>query len=133
VTKTEPLRSIFHISAFLGVTTPVFEIRELRGDGTDMLIRDAELGRALAAGLGSGNVILMRGHGATVVGASLRQAVIHAVYTELNARLQAQAMQLGPVTYLSAAEARAAAITNEAHGDRAWDLWKAQARRALGR
>ena len=51
----------------------------------------------------------MRGHGAVVVGASLPAAVFRSVYTEVNARLQAQAMALGgPVAYLDPEEAKRA-------------------------
>ena len=48
----------------------------------------------------------MRGHGSTVVGSSLEQAVYRAIYTEINARLQLQATQLGEVTYLTSQEAK---------------------------
>jgi ribulose-5-phosphate 4-epimerase/fuculose-1-phosphate aldolase len=130
VTKAAPLRSVFHMAGFLGTGTPVFEIRDIRGDGTDLLVRDGELGKALARSLGEGSAVLMRGHGSTVVGNSLRQVVFRAVYTEINARLQLQAMQLGPVTYLSEAEGRSAAAACDSQISRAWDLWKAQARRA---
>ena len=37
---------------------------------TDMLVRDAALGQALARALGAAPVALMRGHGAVVVGAA---------------------------------------------------------------
>ena len=73
----------------------MFEIREAWGNETDMLIRNKALGAALAAKLGNGAVVLMRGHGDTVVGQSIKAAVFHAIYTELNARLQAEALRLG--------------------------------------
>ena len=130
VTKAEPLRAVFHMGGFLGTGTPVFEIRDVRGDATDLLVRDAELGKALAKSLGDAAAVLMRGHGSTVVGSSLRQAVFRAVYTEINARLQTVAMQMGPVTYLTADEGREAAATNDSQIGRAWDLWLSQARRA---
>ena len=74
---------------------PVFDIREAAVQPTDMLVRDAALGHALAQTLGARPVALMRGHGAVVVGASLPVVVFRSVYTEMNARLQAQAMALG--------------------------------------
>jgi ribulose-5-phosphate 4-epimerase/fuculose-1-phosphate aldolase len=118
------LRPIFHMGGFLGAATPVFEIRETAGAATDMLIRDARLGAALAARLGGNAVVLMRGHGSTTVGEHLRQAVFRAVYAEVNARLQSEALRLGPVTYLSDEEAAATTATNNTHIDRAWDLWR---------
>src|SRR5205807_2104206 len=81
--------------------TPVFEIREVRPEN-DLLIRDRPLGRALAGTLGECACVLMRGHGMTVVGDSVPEAVFRAIYTEMNARLQLQAGQLeGPVEFLS--------------------------------
>lgn len=118
------LRPICHMSSFLGSLTPVFEIRIAAGENTDMLVRNAELGRALADTLGSHQVALMRGHGGVAVGVSLPQAVFRAVYTESNARLQAQAMALGAVEYLSAGEAEAATETNNGQLERPWQLWK---------
>lgn len=118
------LRPICHMSSFLGSLTPVFEIRLSAGDSTDMLVRNAELGRALAATLGPHPVALMRGHGGVAVGASLPQAVFRAVYTESNAHLQARAMALGAVEYLSAGETEAATETNNGQIERPWQLWK---------
>jgi HCOMODA/2-hydroxy-3-carboxy-muconic semialdehyde decarboxylase len=71
----------------------------------------------------------MRGHGSTVVGPTLKQAVYRAIYTEVNARLVADALRLGPVTYLTPDEAQAAlSIENEI--ERPWQLWKAAAEQA---
>ena len=61
------LRPMFHMCGFLGCGVPIFEIRET-GGMTDMLVRTAELGKALAESLGDKNIVLMRGHGATMVG-----------------------------------------------------------------
>src|SRR5204863_7051699 len=104
-----PLRPLYHMSAFLVVGVPIFDIRIATGEMTDMLVKTPALGRALAQSLGGAAVALMRGHGNVVVGAGLPQAVFRAVYTEVNARLQAQAMALGaPGTYLDAEEAKKA-------------------------
>ncbi len=122
------LRPVCHMCGFLGAETPVFEIRDVAGPGSDLLIRDARLGAALAQSLGHGGAVLMRGHGSTVVGSTLRQAVFRAVYTEVGARLQAEAIRLGPVTYLTEEEAVATARTNDGQIDRAWLLWLKAAR-----
>ena len=89
------LRPVCHMSGFLGAGPTMFEIRDVAGDASDLLIRNRELGDALARTLGDGRVVLMRGHGCTVVAESLRVAVYRAVYTEVNARLQIQAQALG--------------------------------------
>ncbi|MNC89832.1 hypothetical protein D3C83_58310 [compost metagenome] len=66
----------------------------------------------------------MRGHGAVAVGTSLKQVVYRAVYAELNARLQMDAMRLGDVTYLNEHEAANVTATNDVNLDRPWELWK---------
>ncbi len=121
VTSTA-LRPIFHMSAFLGERTPIFDIHDAVGD-SDMLIRNAPLGVALADCLGTSNAVLQRGHGSTVVGTTLQEAVFRAVYLEINARLQTDAARLGPITFLSAGEAELADAAVRQQVDRAWDLW----------
>jgi HCOMODA/2-hydroxy-3-carboxy-muconic semialdehyde decarboxylase len=101
------------MSGFLGSGTPLFEIRDHAGESSDLLIRSRPLGAALAQSLGAARVVLMRGHGCTVVAESLRVAVYRAVYTELNARLQLQASMLGEVQALTPGEAAATQATNE--------------------
>jgi HCOMODA/2-hydroxy-3-carboxy-muconic semialdehyde decarboxylase len=119
-----PLRAVCHMSSFLGDGIPVFEIRDAAGVENDMLVRDERLGDALARTLGTSAAVLMRGHGSTAVGKDVREAVFRAVYTEINARLQSEALRLGgAVTYLSEAEARGATIANQGQMARAWDLW----------
>jgi ribulose-5-phosphate 4-epimerase/fuculose-1-phosphate aldolase len=122
------LRAIFHMAGFIGQGAPVFEIRDTAGDATDLLIRNQGLGAALAGQFVGHDIVLMRGHGSTVVGGSIRQAVYRAVYAELNARYQLQAMQLGEVTYLTAAESAACVQSVEGQAQRPWDLWVEQAR-----
>jgi HCOMODA/2-hydroxy-3-carboxy-muconic semialdehyde decarboxylase len=130
-----PLRALLLTAGFLGSGVPVFDIREAAGM-TDMLVRNAELGKALAESLGDSPVALMRGHGDVVVGPNLRVTVSRAVYTEINARIQAQAIMLaagGPVVYLAPEECelREGAVAQEkpgsGHGqDRAWEMWKSE-------
>jgi HCOMODA/2-hydroxy-3-carboxy-muconic semialdehyde decarboxylase len=122
------LKPVFHMSGFLGSATPIFEIREAGGPATDMLIRDRKLGAALARALGRSPFALMRGHGAVAVGATLKQTVYRAIYAEVNARLQAEAMRLGAVNYLNDEEAVNAARTNDGVVDRPWELWKTRAK-----
>ena len=120
-----PMRPVMHTGSFLYVGVPVWEIRKAGGT-TDMLVRNPALGKSLAETLGDKPVALMRGHGDVVVGPTVQRAVIRAVYTEVNARLQTIALSLGgPITYISAEEG---ALRDQAGGDesRAWDLWKAK-------
>ena len=129
--STVPLRPVSHMAAFIGDSVPVFDIRKTAGM-TDMLVRDAARGRALAQALGNKPAVLMRGHGVTVVGPALPFAVGRSIYLEANARIQLQAMALGgPVSYLDPAEAQQVMASGENRSyERAWELWK---RKAQGR
>jgi HCOMODA/2-hydroxy-3-carboxy-muconic semialdehyde decarboxylase len=122
------LRPVFHVASFLRDGVPVFDIRRDFGM-TDMLVTDTPKGRALAQTLADNAAVLMRGHGATVVGPSLPYAVGRSVYLSFNARVQAQAMALGgPVTYLDPQEAEAYLDRGESRGyERPWETWKRQA------
>ena len=121
------LRPIFHMCGFLGEGAALFEIRDTKGDATDLLVRDRDLGAALAASLGEGSTILMRGHGSTVVAKTVPLAVYRAIYAEVNARLQCQAITMGgKITFLTKAEATAAAEANTGQISRAWDMWRAE-------
>jgi ribulose-5-phosphate 4-epimerase/fuculose-1-phosphate aldolase len=119
------LRPIYHMAGFLGAGTPIFEIRDV-GGVTDMLISNNSLAEGLAKVLGDHSVALMRGHGSVVVAKSIQLAVWRAVYTEVNARLQGDAVRLGPVNFLTPEEGAKAAATNEGQLMRSWELWKAR-------
>ena len=124
-----PLQAVWHMAGFLGEAVPVFEIRDSVGSSSDLLIRSGSLGADLAATLGGAAVALMRGHGFVAVGDSIPQAVARAVYADLNARAQVTAGQLGGYTALTAEEGAAAAESNNGQLTRAWEIWRANARR----
>ena len=121
----KPLRPIYHMSGFIGAASAFFEIRDAGGN-TDMLVRDRPLGVALAKSLGAKSVVLMRGHGCTVVGESIEQVVYRAIYTEMNAKLQLQAYMIGEPEFLNEEEAQKAAQMNNGTMMRAWNLWMAE-------
>ncbi|MGH6967593.1 MAG: class II aldolase/adducin family protein, partial [Stellaceae bacterium] len=123
------LRPVFHMGGFLGDDVPVWDIHEFSGD-TDMLVVSVAQGDDLARALGRNVVALMRGHGSVAVGPTLQHAVYRAVYAEINARLQGEALKLGPVKYLTPGEARRARETQDKVLGRAYELW---ARRAGAR
>ena len=128
VTRSK-LRPVDHMGSFLWSGTPVFDIRKVREEN-DLLIRDRPLGKALAGTLAGCNCVLMRGHGMTVIGDSVPEAVFRAIYTEMNARLQLQATQLeGPIEFLSDEEGRRSTASNRGTLERPWELWKKEALR----
>jgi len=127
VSKT-PLRPILHVAGFLGMGPPVFEIRDA-GGATNLLVETPALGKALAATLGKGDIVLMRGHGDTIAAANVRLATYMAIYAEVDARELAVALSLaGPITYLDAAEVeKTDANMRTGAYERPWQLWKRDA------
>jgi ribulose-5-phosphate 4-epimerase/fuculose-1-phosphate aldolase len=123
VTKV-PLRAMFHNPSFLAVGVPVWDIRKDFGD-TDMLVSNPALGKSLAQTLGDKPVVLMRGHGDVTVAPSVKMAVFRAYYTDVNAKLQSQAIALGgEVTYLTPGEGEKGDKINFIVLDRIWNLWR---------
>jgi ribulose-5-phosphate 4-epimerase/fuculose-1-phosphate aldolase len=121
--SSTPLKPLYHMCGFLAEGAPVFDIQEKHGM-TNMLITSNAIGESLATSLGKGALVLMRGHGATVVGSSVKEAVYRAIYATINAQLQPIAMQLGDPKFLALEEARKA---DELHGavlHRPWEYWK---------
>lgn len=116
------LRPVYHMAGFLGEGSAHFEIREAGGN-TDMLIRSSYLGAALAKSLGRHSCVLMRGHGSTVVGGTLEQAVYRAIYAETNAKLQLAAQGLGAIEFLNREEAQLSSDMNDGQIPRSWNLW----------
>jgi ribulose-5-phosphate 4-epimerase/fuculose-1-phosphate aldolase len=123
------LRPLLHNAGFLGYGAPLFEIRKHAGNATDLLVETPELGKALARSLGKdAAVVLMRGHGDSVVGPTLRDAVFRAYYTEVNARLQLQAITIGgPINFLTKEEAITSSKAMLRAAARPWALWRAKA------
>jgi HCOMODA/2-hydroxy-3-carboxy-muconic semialdehyde decarboxylase len=123
----EKLRPIMHVCATIGADVPVWDPQHNFGD-TDLLVADMTQGRDLARVLGPRTSVLMRGHGSTVVGGSLREAVYAAVHLEINAKLQLKAQAFGPVTFLTPGEVeKVRARQNRGRPgegyDRAWQYW----------
>jgi ribulose-5-phosphate 4-epimerase/fuculose-1-phosphate aldolase len=126
ISEDSQLRPVWHMAGFLGDAVPVFDTKEKFGDGTDLLITNMEMANAMAQKMGQHDVVLMRGHGATIAGRNLPEAVYRAIYSELNARIQFQASMLGQIKHLSKAEGLATVERISPQIKRAWDLWCAE-------
>jgi len=116
------LKPVVAQAGFLPLETPLFEVRDANKnkDKRGMLVINADLGDALAAKLGSNPVILMRGHGDTVVGRSVREATVRTIYTHIDAQAQSAALALSPnITAMDAAEL-AFNATENFDADRPW-------------
>jgi ribulose-5-phosphate 4-epimerase/fuculose-1-phosphate aldolase len=119
-----PLRPIMHTCSVIGYDIPRWDIRDRFGE-TDHLVVTMEQGRDLARTLGDNRVALMKRHGCVVAGLDLREVVMNAVYLQANARMQLQAMQLGPVDFLTPVETEKciARQGSPLSIDRAWEYW----------
>ena len=122
------LRPLLHNAGFLGLGVPLFEIRKSVGDGTDLMILTPNLGKDLAKKLGpDAAVVLMRGHGDSVVGPSLPNAVFRAYYTEFNARQQLAAITIGgPINFMTHDESVTSNDAMLRASARPWALWRAK-------
>ena len=129
------LRPLLHNAGFLGLGAPLFEIRKCAGHGTDLMILTPQLGKDLAKTLGKdAAVVLMRGHGDSVVGPSLPNAVFRAYYTEINARQQLAAITIGgPINFMTKAEAITSSDAMLRASARPWALWRAKALQEIDR
>lgn len=121
------LRPLWHVAGTIGGDIPVWDSQRSFGD-TDLLVSNAGMGRDLARTLGDAACLLMRGHGCTVIGKSIREAVYTAYYLAANAEAQLQASRLGEVKFLTAGEIekinRQMAQSKTGQGvDRAWEYW----------
>ena len=127
VTRAQ-LRPMIHVAAPMGAHVPVWDIRDKFGDG-EMLVVTQEQGRDLARTLGQGAVALMRGHGCAVASATIKLAVMTAVYTQVNARLQMEALRLGEPKYLSQNEIETMTRRQQTPlaSERAWEYWRERA------
>jgi HCOMODA/2-hydroxy-3-carboxy-muconic semialdehyde decarboxylase len=86
-------------------------------------------GRSMASAMEGERCVLIRGHGATCCGNSLREAVFVSVYLKENAELVLQTLPLGEPNYLTAGEidqTRAMLFSDMAQ-TRAWDYRAARA------
>ena len=117
-----PLQPIIHTGAVIGRDIPVWDIYDNFGD-TDLLVRNMEHGRDLAKSLGQASVILMRGHGCSVVGPNIKGATLASVYLQISASVQLQSMHLGDVRYLTPGETENCTelFYSDLSMDRAWE------------
>jgi ribulose-5-phosphate 4-epimerase/fuculose-1-phosphate aldolase len=125
------LKPFLHLCAHIGQEVPTWDSRDAFGD-TTLLVGDMAMGRDLAKLLGARPTTLMRGHGATVVGRTVRHAVFVSFYLEVAAKLQMQAMALGDIKFLSPGEIdKIVERLNDYSLNRAWENWARRAGREM--
>lgn len=124
----QPMRAAFHMAAVIGKDIPVWDSQPEFGD-TNMLVDRPDMGRSLAMTLGKKRVVLLRGHGAVVVGENVRNTIMSCVYLNENARLILDARSLGEPEYLTDGEIEKTGVVlrSDIATNRAWDYYVARA------
>ena len=116
----ETVQPMHNYSAIFFEGVPVFE-------GTGQ-VESPERAGEIAAVLGQAKAVILRGHGAVVVGKNVRESCILALYLEESAHLQVEAMKLGKPKFVSQSEAERIAkrTFKPASTERAWEHFKAK-------
>jgi HCOMODA/2-hydroxy-3-carboxy-muconic semialdehyde decarboxylase len=125
------LLPLFHLGATIGGKVPFWDSRDEFGD-TNLLVRTCEEGASHARALGGHFMLLLRRHGASLVGASVRECVFRSIYTTRNAEVQLRAMAIGTPDPLSPGELEKCGAHNlGARGvERAWEYWVTRLQKA---
>ena len=126
-----PLIPVIHVAAIMGETVPFWDQRDEFGD-TNLLVVKPEEGRSLARALGPHCAVLMRRHGATVVGADARELVFRSIAMCQNAESQMRALAMGSLSTLTPGETKLATASNLSPNPlaRTWEYWTARAQSA---
>jgi HCOMODA/2-hydroxy-3-carboxy-muconic semialdehyde decarboxylase len=125
------IKPLLHMCASIGHEVSTWDSHTKFGD-TELLVTSMEMGRDLAKFVGPGRTALMRGHGAVVVGQTIRQVVWTSIYLELNAKLQREAMAMGTIKFLTKGEVDTIiGRTGPYSFNRAWENWCRRAGREV--
>jgi HCOMODA/2-hydroxy-3-carboxy-muconic semialdehyde decarboxylase len=124
---------VFHLGAVGGIKPPYWDQKDEFGD-TNMLVVKPEEGASLARALGKTSLVLMKRHGVTVAGSSVRDCVFRSVYSARNADYQVRGMMIGSVASLSPGETQqSAVISAKTTGlTRAWEYWSMRVAKSGG-
>jgi ribulose-5-phosphate 4-epimerase/fuculose-1-phosphate aldolase len=120
----EPIVPVFHLGAAIGQDLPFWDQYAEFGD-TNLLVVRPEEGRSLARALGQSSAVLMNRHGATVVGASLKELVARSIFMCQNADYQLRALALGKPEPLHRGEVKLAGTLSAMPNvvTRTWEYW----------
>lgn len=122
---------VYHLGASMGVEVPVWDMRDDFGE-TNLIVKTPEEGRSLARALGPNWVVLMRRHGVTVAGRTLREVVFRSIWAARNAEYLLRGSEIGTVTPLSRSETLQADEYNLAPGPlgRSFEYWTTRLEKA---
>jgi HCOMODA/2-hydroxy-3-carboxy-muconic semialdehyde decarboxylase len=115
---------VMHLGATMGRKVPFWDSRDEFGD-TPLLVTTPEQGMSMAKALGEHWTVLLRRHGATVAGRSIRENVFRSIYGCRNAELQARALAMGKLGPLSKGEVEQCSGHSLTPRTliRAWEYW----------
>ncbi|HEX3711021.1 MAG TPA: class II aldolase/adducin family protein [Pseudolabrys sp.] len=125
---------VFHLGSVGGIKPPFWDQHDEFGDTNMLVVKPAE-GASLARALGPHWLVLMKRHGVTVAGTSVRDCVFRSVFSARNADYQVRAMTIGgTIDALSPGEAALAGqITGQTTGlTRSWEYWSMRVAKAGG-
>jgi ribulose-5-phosphate 4-epimerase/fuculose-1-phosphate aldolase len=142
VYKTRPdVKAVFHfhspaviLLSVIGETIrPMHNYSAIFYQGVPLYTGTGQVESAARAGemaklLGEARALMLRGHGAVVVGQSIREVCMLALFLEESARLQAEAMRLGTPMFMARDEAEKIAkrTFKPASVERAWEHFAAK-------
>src|SRR4029077_14637716 len=123
----KPIVPVFHLGAAMGEEAPFWDQFDEFG-ATNLLVVKPEEGRSLARALGQYSAVLMERHGATVVGANLKELVARAIFMCQNAEYQLRALTLGAPQPLHRGEIKLAGTLSAMPNvvTRTWEYWTAR-------
>lgn len=119
-----PIIPVFHLGAAMGEEAPFWDQYDEFG-ATNLLVVKPEEGRSLARALGQHSAVLMNRHGATVVGANVKELVARAIFMCQNADYQMRALALGTPQPLHRGEIKLAGTLSAMPNvvTRTWEYW----------
>jgi HCOMODA/2-hydroxy-3-carboxy-muconic semialdehyde decarboxylase len=125
---------VFHLGAVGGIKPPYWDQQDEFGD-TNMLVVKPEEGASLARALAQNWIVLMKRHGVTVAGTSVKDCVFRSVFSARNAEYQVRALTIGGnVASLTPGEAELAGqISRKTTGlMRSWEYWSMRVAKSGG-
>lgn len=112
----KPPRAVHGFGTFLGMEVPIYS--------KPFLIVNEELAREFVATLGNAEAILVRGNGNLIVGRSVPEATVKAIFLEEACELQYLALCVGEPAYYSKDELAVRSEPGYDHFGRAWDYYR---------
>jgi ribulose-5-phosphate 4-epimerase/fuculose-1-phosphate aldolase len=116
------LKVVTQLGATIGTKVPMWDHRDEFGATNHLVVRQDEAD-SLARCLGDASIVLMKRHGATVVGTSLRDLVFRSIYSCRDADLQLRSLPYGRIDAFTDEEIALAGRYPEATLTRAWNYW----------